>query len=102
MKLLGNPYKLFFNLVLFATVVVGVFAGGIEGYKWTQAYKPFAQFFLGVIFICLGPWGMAMALKARASEGAVTIWKKTWFVSFLGGIVVPLAGLAFLWKLFAK
>ncbi|HMJ64311.1 MAG TPA: hypothetical protein VK615_03080 [Candidatus Binatia bacterium] len=76
MKLHSNPYKLFFLAVMFATIAVGAFVGGIEGHKWTHAYKPFAQFFVGVISICLGPSLIATALNARASEDALTVWKR--------------------------
>ena len=101
MKLHGNPDKLFFFTVMFATVTVGLLLGGSEGFKGTQACKPFAQFFCGVIFICLGPWGVAMALKVRASEGTLTLWKQTWLVGLGGAILFPLGGVAMLWKLFA-
>jgi hypothetical protein len=102
MKLHSNPYKLFFLAVMFATIAIGAFVGGIEGYKWTHAYKPFAQFFVGVISICLGPSLIATALNARASEDPLTVWKKTWPATFAGGILAPLGGLAMLWKLFVN
>ena len=97
-----NPDKLFFLTVICATVLVGIFGEGIEGHEWTQRAKPFARFFVGVIMICLGPWTVAMALKARRSEGALSIWSKTWFVSLCFGILLPLGGLAMLSKLLVK
>src|SRR5262245_40637904 len=97
MKLFRNPDRLFFFLVIFITAVLAPFSTGIEGKEWMQAYKPFAEFFLGIIWMCLGPWLILTALKAKNSESTVTVWRKTWPVTFALGILSPLGGAAILW-----
>jgi hypothetical protein len=102
MKLFRNPDRLFLVLVMFFAVVLGPFSTGVEGQKWMEAYRPFAQFFVGIIMICFGPWLIGIALEDRDSEGTVTVWKKTWPVKLALGILAPLGGVATLWELFVK
>ena len=98
MKTPFDHYRLFFYSVLLATFVVGSL--GAVGQKWAQSYKPLAQFFVGVIMICVGPSSIAGALHGRATEEG-TLWKKTWPATLIGGILFPIGGVAMLWKLFA-
>src|SRR5437879_5141517 len=98
MKRRRNPYRLFFGAVMLVTLVVGLFVRGVEGQDWMQPYRPFAQFFVGLIEICLGPWLLGTALKARDREGTLSVWKKSWPVTFAGGILVPMCGVVMLWN----
>ena len=48
MKLRVDPYKLFFYLAVIITFAIGLLGDGIEGQKWTQRFKPFGQFSMGL------------------------------------------------------
>jgi len=96
-----NPYKLFFYMAVTLMLAVGLLENGIEGQKWTQGFKPFGQFSMGLLFLCLGPALVVTALNARASENTGTIWRKTWPATLLLGGLALLGGVIRFWKLLA-
>ena len=53
--------------------------------------KPLFDFFISVMFVCFGPYLLALALKMRDTETG-TIWRKAWPVGIILGIGLPVAG----------
>ena len=96
MKLHINPFKLFFNLVLVATLLIVVIERRVDG---ARIEKPFTHFALSLWFACIGPTLMVSALNERVSEHAGSIWKKSWPATFLLGVLSLFGGVAKLWKI---
>jgi hypothetical protein len=74
----------FWALLTFAFVV----ARSLES---LQRMKPFFDFFIAVMFVCFGPYLLALAFKMRDTETG-TIWRKSWPVGIILGIGLPVTG----------
>jgi len=99
MKLYRNHDR-FFAALFFLTVLLSPFSPGIKGQDWMRAYVLYAQLFAAFSYIACGPWFMSLALRARSSEQALTVWRKAWPFTFAFGILCPIAGIAALWAIF--
>ncbi len=98
MRLYRN-HDSFFATLFFLTVLLSPFSPSIKGQDWMRAYAPYVQFFAAFSYIALGPWFMSIGLRARNSEQARTVWRRTWPFTFAFGILCPVAGVAALWAI---